>query len=308
MRLRVKSLTNKTYNIENSPFYGLNSRKKLIDLLYISDYKQLEYLAEDIGNYKVFDIKNKNKDTKRTIEEPKIFLKKVQKQFNNLLQRVETPDFVKAGKKGSCYVNNGQAHINGKYFYCTDIKKFFPNAKKEKVFQFLLYELKISNDIAYLLANILCYENHLPTGSPSSQLLTYWSYKKTFNDIYEKALSLNITMTLFVDDLTFSSSTTIPESFKEYVKSRIESVNLSINVKKSKTYSKNRYKKVTGTVVTPANKLAVPNKLQHKIFTLKYKDSKTEKEIQSLKGMLNSARQIEPMYMDNYYKELLCQN
>ena len=41
------------------------------------------------------------------------------------------------------------------------------------------------------------------------------------------------------------------------------------NNAKTKSYKKNQYKKTTGTVISPDNKLLVPNKLQHKIFKLK---------------------------------------
>lgn len=169
----------------------------------------------------------------------------------------------------------------------------------------MLYELKIAKDIAALLSEILTFENHLPTGAPSSQLLTYWAYKKTFDDIYQKAKGLNIEMTLFVDDLTFSSEREIPESFIKNIKSRLESEDLKINKEKSRTYFKNNHKKVTGTVVTPDNKLVVPNKLRHKIVLSKEKQDKTDKEIQSLKGMINSARQVEPNFMGSYYKALM---
>lgn len=296
---------NKTYSIEKSPLFELKSRKKLLEIFYIRNYKILENLAINKANYKVYSIDNKNKATKRKIEEPKHLLKAFHRRFNALLQRINVPDYVKAGRKGSCYVDNGKAHINGKYFFCSDVEKFFPSSRKQKVFQFLFYDLKMGNDIASLLTNILTFDNHLPTGAPSSQLLTYWAYKKTFNDIYEKALSMNICMTLFVDDLTFSSSKPIPAEFKRYVISRLKSEGLSVNKKKTKTYGINQYKKTTGTVISPDNKILVPNKLQHKIYILKHKEDKTSKEIMSLKGMINSARQIKSNFMDDYYKKLM---
>lgn len=296
---------NKTYSIEKSPLYELKSRKKLLEIFYIRNYKILENLTINKANYKVYSIDNKNKSTKRKIEEPKDLLKAFHRRFNALLQRINVPDFVKAGRKGSCYVDNGKAHINGKYFFCSDVEKFFPSSRKQKVFQFLFYDLKMGNDIASLLTNILTFDNHLPTGAPSSQLLTYWAYKKTFNDIFEKAQSMDICMTLFVDDLTFSSSKPIPEEFKRYVISRLKSEGLSVNKKKTKTYGINQYKKTTGTVISPDNKILVPNKLQHKIYILKHKEDKTSKEIMSLKGMINSARQIKSNFMDDYYKKLM---
>ncbi len=284
--------TNKTYKKEKSPLYELNSRKKLLDLFFTTDYKTLQTLSLDEDNYNIFEKRNKNKPTKRIIEEPIGDLKKFHKNFNRLLQRIEVPDFVKAGIKGSCYINNGLSHVNGKYFYCTDVEKFFPNAKSERVLQFLLYEMKINKDIAFLLSKILTYNNHLPTGSPSSQLLTYWAYKKTFDDIYQRALFYGVTMTLFVDDLTFSSDKKIPKLLIIYIKGKLASVGLSIHKKKSKTYKLKDYKKVTGTIITPDNKIVVPNKLHQKIFLLRKKINKTEKEIRSLKGMLNAVKQI----------------
>lgn len=283
---------NKTYQKEKSPLYELNSRKKLLDLFSISDYKTLKTLSLDDGNYNVFEKQNKNKPNKRIIEEPINNLKKVHKDFNRLLQRTDVPNFVKAGRKGCCYIDNGLSHKNGKYFYCTDVEKFFPNTTRERVLQFLLYEMKMPKDITFLLSNLLTYNNHLPTGSPSSQLLTYWAYKKTFDDIYQKALLYEVTMTLFVDDLTFSSDKKIPELLIQYIKSKLASVGLSINKKKSKIYGKKDYKKVTGTIITPDNMIVVPNKLHHKIFLLRKKANKTEKELMSLKGMLNVVKQI----------------
>ena len=66
---------NKTYNIEKSPLYEIRSRKKLLEIFYIRNYKILESLAENKSNYKVYNIDNKNKPTKRKIEEPKDLLK-----------------------------------------------------------------------------------------------------------------------------------------------------------------------------------------------------------------------------------------
>ena len=289
----METVKNKTYSIEKSPLYQLKSRKKLLEMFYVPKYNLLEKLTLDQSNYKVYNIQDKNKPKKRKIEEPKDHLKKFHKKFNDLLQRIEVPEFVKAGIKGSCYVDNGRAHINGKHFFCSDIEKFFSNSRKQKVFQFLLYDLQMEADIASLLTNILTFDNHLPTGAPSSQLLTYWAYKKTFNDIYKKAKSHGILMTLFVDDLTFSSERPIPQSFKDYVINRLNSEGLSINKKKTKT------------LISPDNKLLVPNKLQHKIYVLKHKENKTDKEIMSLKGMLNSARQINKNFMNDYYTKLM---
>jgi hypothetical protein len=295
----------KTYEKEKSLLYELNSRKKLCEIFKVSDYKILEKLALDDSNYNVFEIKNKNKSTKRKIEEPLKHLKKFHKDFNRLLQRIIVPEFVKAGIKGSCYIKNAQVHKDGKFFFTTDIKQFFPSSKQEKVFQFLLYEMKMSKDIAFLVSNILCYDSHLPTGSPSSLLLTYWTYRKPFQDIYDRATNLGIKMTLYVDDLTFSANKPISKDFKKYVRERLSTENLKVNKAKTKSLGAKAHKKVTGATITPNGKVVVTNKLRHKIHQLRSKENPDSKEVESLKGMLNSARQIEPDFLDSYYKELM---
>lgn len=292
--------TIKTYEKEKSPLYQLRRKEDLCKLLYVSSYEQLEQFASDVDNYNPFE-----NSKGRQIEAPLTELKKIQQHFNCLLQRIIVPDFVKAGIKGSCHINNAQAHRDGKYFYKTDIKKFFPSTRREKVFLFLLCDMKMKKSIAFILSNILTYENHLPTGSPSSQLLTYWAYRKMFEDIHQKAQEFNITMTLFVDNLTFSGDTEIHKIFTDYVKSRLETEELRINKKKSRKYSSISDKKVTGVVITPQNKLEVPHKQCAKIRCLMKKPDKTQEETESLKGLLSATRQIEPSFMNSYYKKVV---
>lgn len=294
----------KTYPIENSPLYKLSNRKKILELLKLENYSQLERY-KDNKNYNKFSKEGKNGKI-REIENPNPELKKFLKDFNKLLQRIELPDYVKAGKKGCSYVQNGQSHNNGIFFNCTDISSFYPNTKKERLFQCLLYEFKMSPDIAGLFAEILTCDGHLPTGSPTSQLLAYWSYKKTFDRIYKYSKSLGINMTLFVDDMTFSSKRKIPNDFLLFINEQLTNVGLNIKKEKTKKYNSKGYKIVTGTCITPDNKVKIPNRIGFEIIKLKGKglENLDNAEIKRLKGLINSAKQIQPKFFSNYYKTL----
>lgn len=114
-------------------------------MFYVQKYNLLEKLTLDQSNYKIYNIQDKNKPKKRKIEEPKDHLKKFHKRFNDLLQRIEVPEFVKAGIKGSCYVDNGRAHINGKYFFVAILKSFFQIQENKKFFNsyYMIYKWKL---------------------------------------------------------------------------------------------------------------------------------------------------------------------
>ena len=66
----------------------------------------------------------------------------------------------------------------------------------------------------------------------------------------------------------------------------------NISARKVVYYSEKDHKKVTGVIVSPDNKLKIPNKLKRKIVVGFAKGKLTIKE-ESLKGMLVAANTIE---------------
>ena len=41
----------------------------------------------------------------------------------------------------------------------------------------------MSHDIAWIMTDLVSYNNKLPTGSPSSQLIVYWTFSHMFENI-----------------------------------------------------------------------------------------------------------------------------
>ena len=57
---------------------------------------------------------------------------------------------------------------------------------------------------------------HLPTGSPISQSVAFFSNLTVFNNISTYSKSRNIEFSVYVDDLTFSGKV-IPKCFTDYI-------------------------------------------------------------------------------------------
>ncbi|WP_237392130.1 reverse transcriptase domain-containing protein, partial [Francisella tularensis] len=150
------------------------------------------------------------------------------------------------------------------------------------------YSPNVANMLALLLTNKnLTNGRHLVQGSCVSQILSFYCNKEMFDEVYKYSKERNITFTLYVDDLSFSSS----QNFD--AKEIIKQVNKILHrngykVKSSKTkYSK--IGNITGVIVKNT-KLLVRNRTHEKIHRLQNKDSKKAKQI------IGQARYIEPTF------------
>ncbi len=291
---------NKIYSIEKSPLYGLKNKKKLSGLLGI-DHLHLEMLTSDDNYYIQKKIRgSKERETQTPFGELDIAHKKIFK----FLSRIETPEYLFSGKKGLSYVNNASFHKDNDYFVIMDIEKFYPNSRGEYIFRFFRYTMNMSEDISFLLRDMICYKNYIPTGSSLSQIIAYWAYKDVFNEIYNIAISHGYTFSLYVDDMTFSSKQRIKTDFHLEINACLQRVGLKIKRNKLKYYSKNHYKLITGCIVTPDHLLKVPNYIRKNIVKklkgLASVNLLSENQFSSLMGSIISAQQIEKeIFMDS---------
>jgi RNA-directed DNA polymerase len=166
-----------------------------------------------------------------------------------------------------------------------------------------------SDDVSAFLAD-LCTVNtdgghgradgHVPTGSPLSQMLAYYTHKKLFDRLQEHALSRSIKMTCYVDDLVFSGEKIVVAD-REAICSLIRKAGLKPNTKKTRLYRPNQAKKVTGVILLDG-KEKVPNSLRRDIDNqfrlLNCGDNEVSyiKNLQKLVGQLRAAGQIEPYF------------
>lgn len=279
----------KTYSIKQSPLYKLCNRAKLSKLLGISP-TELKHLSEET-NYRSF------KKGSKTIYYPKQKLKSVQKRFLALLRRIKTPEWLFSGKKGVSYIDNAKAHLENIYMVKLDIRSFYESCKSEYVFRFFKYKLEQVDDVAWLCADLVTYNTFIPRGSPTSQLIAFWSHSDLFEKINQISRRYNCDMSLYVDDMSFSSNNQIDKKIILEINTELKKENLCIKRKKTKNYSKDQYKIITGCIITPQGKLAVPNKLRHKIHNILKTKTKDKKTINKTAGLINSAKEIDPNFM-----------
>lgn len=292
----------KKYPFNQCALYKCRSRKKLANILFLN-YQELNSIVNVI-EYNCFEIDKKNSKNKRKISAPCKELKHIQRRILTLFQSIERPEWLISGEKGKSYINNALYHKDSKYSLTLDIKSFYENCSREYVFLFFKNKLQMPNDIAKILTDIVTYNGKIPTGTPTSQLIAYYAYEDMFNEIKQLADSYNCLFTLYVDDMSFSSTCSF-NHIKLYKQINLILHKYGHKLKENKInyYSKKDSKKYTGAIINPNGMLEIPNTLQKNIFDnfqqikdlkqISTKDKQNISAYNSLIGRLNAASLID---------------
>ena len=291
---------------KNNFLFKIGNKSKLCKLLKISRQELRLFCGDE--NYRVYKEPKHNGTGFRTIEAPAKKLKSVQRKINKELQKLSVPDYLCSGIKGKSFIDNALAHIQNQFLLCIDIDSFYPSTDYQKIFQFYKYNLQIPDDLAWILTNLTTFNKHLPTGAPTSVILAYFGYKKTFDDIYFKAKELDIKMTVYIDDITFSSKNKIPYSFYNFVEKRMKDQKLFLKSKKTKWYTPKDFKIITGNRITPNGECKVPLKNILKIKSImngKNIKNLSKEQLISLKGALVVAQRIEKNFFIVLYNRVV---
>jgi hypothetical protein len=190
--------------LDQSRLYRLTSPRRLADVLGL-DEAELREMAVGPDRYRQFEIEKKG-GGKRPVEDPVAPLKRIQARIAKMLARIEPPDFLFCPVKGRCYVSNAAQHRGNRVVHCLDIKKFFPNTPRVRVIWFFQTVMQCRGDVAGLLGDLCTFEGHLPTGSPLSPILAYYSYHDMWAEIAAFCTSKGYTLTVYVDDVTISGA------------------------------------------------------------------------------------------------------
>ena len=236
------------------PLYGIQSKKML---KYVLRIKNADLLRQDCVVSMISPYIDKTKKP-RLIEPPQAELKTVQKRMKTLLGKIQVPDNVFSGIKGRSYSDNARLHLgkSKRNLYKIDLTAFFPSISRETVYRFFFEDLCCSPDIAEILTNLTtvdlkklnqssllevydflankgvkCY-NHLISGAPTSQILSYLVNHKMFDELQSLSDKNNVTMTIYVDDVVFSSEHKISSEFRQSVLSLIKKYNYQVSRKR----------------------------------------------------------------------------
>lgn len=192
------------YAIDQCGLYALTSHRKLSDRLGKS-VSFIKARARSNDLYKEWPEPKKSGGF-RLIEAPRDDLKKLQRRIADLLQRVTPPEFLFSPVKGRSYMDNATAHVHPKEIRLLDINDYFGQCDARSVYTFFNTRLRCEPDVAHTLTCLTTRNGHLPQGSPSSPILSFYSCWPMWEEVSRLVREVGCSITVYVDDITISGS------------------------------------------------------------------------------------------------------
>lgn len=159
-------------------------------------------------------------------------------------------------------ITNAVMHLGQKNILNIDLNNFFDSFNFGRVRGFFIKNknFQLNHDIATVIAQIACYNNKLPQGSPCSPVIANLITHALDIRLASLAKKYSCTYTRYADDITFSTrkkefpSQIMRQEKNEYYSSKnlrqeVERAGFSINDKKTRIQYKDSRQEVTGLVV-----------------------------------------------------------
>ena len=147
-------------------------------------------------------------------------------------------------------MSNASVHLNRKYVLNIDLKDFFPSVSATRVRKiFQDFPFYFEPEMATCLALLCTYEKRLPTGSPTSPVLSNFACRAMDKKLYEYASQNELRYSRYADDLTFSSDEYFSDNTVQNIFKLIEKEGFTINHEKFRIQSSFVKQTVTGIKV-----------------------------------------------------------
>lgn len=238
------------------------------------------------GRYERLSIRS-GKGKPRTVFQPEPRLLRMQRRLNHHLQAVyfrirpeSVYGFVRSPTdfaKQYTIVTNAQNHVGRKYVINADIFRFFPSVKGEAVRNlFLRAPFEFDIQLASAVALLCLYKNWLPTGAPTSPVISNLICLELDQELEALARAHGYVYTRYADDLSFSGDTH-PEKdgklvdghgFRRELESSLGRHGFQLNRKKYRVQTKQSRQSVTGLTVN--EKVNVPRKYQRRLRAIRH--------------------------------------
>ena len=199
----------------------LKATKSLSDVATLLGFKPkavsyILYKQPPATKYKTFQIPKRN-GGQRTIKAPVDALKLLQRKLSDLLQDCiyeiavanNRKDRTAHGfKRKRSIITNARQHRHRRWVLNLDLEEFFPLINFGRVRGFLLKnrDFELHEDVATVIAQIACYENSLPQGSPCSPVISNLIAHLLDMRLVKRASEAGCTYSRYADDLTFSTN------------------------------------------------------------------------------------------------------
>jgi len=256
-------LLNESCEQLSGAFYKLKSSHDICNLLKVP-YSYLIYYIYRMSptqRYNQFKIL-KRRGGYRNIHAPCKSLKIVQRKLSQVLYAVYEAKFCVHGFAPSrSIITNAKAHVGKRFILNLDIKDFFSSINFGRVRGlFMAKPYELNPEVATILAQIACFENQLPQGSPCSPIISNLICAKMDSELLRFSKLHKLFYTRYADDLTFSSDRKeVPSalvsscesgiSVSDELRVIIENNGFKINETKVRLADKKQRQEVTGLIV-----------------------------------------------------------
>lgn len=286
------------------------------------------YKLNPATQYTSFTIPKKSRGT-RTILAPSDKLKAMQSCLSNLL--LDCIDEINEANqkkytykhalshgfvRGCTIMTNAMMHLNQRNVLNIDLKDFFDSFNFGRVRGFFIKNnhFKLDPAIATVIAQIACYNNKLPQGSPCSPVITNLITHSLDIKLASLARKYSCIYSRYADDMTFSTRKSVfpgqvmRQEGDQFIagkklKSEIVRSGFSINEKKTRIQYRDSRQDVTGLIVNKKPNVKKEywrtvksqcNSLFHTgTFFKKTDQGPIEGEINTLEGQLNFIDQVD---------------
>ncbi|RYU89605.1 RNA-directed DNA polymerase [Mucilaginibacter terrigena] len=192
----------------------------------------------------------------RIVTKPIYSLKMLQKAVKAYLDIFSMPYCMHGGATGDSNFDNALVHINNRFYYTIDLKNFFGTISNSRIHQTLI-SLGHTWHEARNITRIATLDGCLPQGAPTSTILACLAFSPTALLLEDFCKERNITFTVYIDDLTFSS----PNCFKHHTDQIIKIIKTNgFCVNHHKIHYRINNCEITGIIVNKGQ-LTLPNKI-----------------------------------------------
>lgn len=199
---------------------NLKDASSLEDLAAILGYKPsglayIVYKLPPARKYTKFTIP-KSRGNEREIYAPIKPLKMLQRRLANVLYACRHEIDLESGRRPLSHgfrqnlsiISNARLHKRRRYVLNLDLLDFFPTFNFGRVRGFFIHNnsFKLNERVATIIAQIACFENILPQGSPCSPIISDLIAHLLDVRLAQLAKQNQLTYSRYADDLTFSTS------------------------------------------------------------------------------------------------------
>lgn len=282
------------YTLRDSPFFRLRTRKKLAELLQISEAA----IADLSSRTDLYERRWKHKKEEKWLREkpsaeisqhyrpidiPDGGLKAIQSRIAKLLGRITPPDWLFSPVKGRSYVNNAACHRGARAFWLLDIADYFPSCTANNVAHFFRSKFECSLDVTAILVRLTTWQQCLPQGSPCSPILAYFSNLDMWSEIAGSVSRAGLRHSVYADDITISGPI-IRKNVIWEIKQAIHKHGMKIKAEKELSLIDSPAD-ITGVIVVD-DQTKLPNRQLKRLFELRGERHRTKNLM--LRQMLDS--------------------